>query len=443
MATDRVLPETYGARGDGRTDDQRALVAAADYASHTGLPIVLRDGATYAHSDVWELNGVTVTSLTRTSKLLATNTSSINPKHAVKLTGKGPRLLGVTLQSTWAGGRQDNAESSAVQVDGAEDFRVEDCAVLNAASVGIFSRSASQNGFIMRNVVKNTLADGIHTTDASSNITIGFNDVSNTGDDQISVVSYASYGPVANGIQIIGNRCSNSTARGICVAGGENVEVASNLVKRSRMSGLLILSEMSGGGTLASTDVRMHHNTVLDCATDDGWRAIQVQGRTGQIIVRPSVCDNLVKFTPWAAAEAAAKGGPVYGAALVVWDNVADARVERNSILNSPERGLWFNCDGLSCFGNLVLSPRLPGIHVESSAKGVLRISENEVRGYVDIGIAVGQLSLGTQAGQCKGLIIDRNLLVTNAAGANPIVDQAPTSTRNTVTNNILNGEII
>lgn len=56
-----ITPEQFGARGDGRADDQQALESAMQCASAVGLPLELTEGAVYRFSSQLELpSGLTI-----------------------------------------------------------------------------------------------------------------------------------------------------------------------------------------------------------------------------------------------------------------------------------------------------------------------------------------------------------------------------------------------
>ena len=56
-----ITPEQFGARGDGRADDQQALESAMQCASAAGLPLELTEGAVYRFSSQLELpSGLTI-----------------------------------------------------------------------------------------------------------------------------------------------------------------------------------------------------------------------------------------------------------------------------------------------------------------------------------------------------------------------------------------------
>jgi len=393
-------PETFGAVGDGVADDQRALEATAAEAAKTGRPIALKGGATYAHSGVWELDGVTVYGPTGAATLLATDARSTHPQHAIRLTGNGAKLVGVKVTTTWSGSRQDNPQSASVVIENATNFVVRGCSVSNSASVGIFTRLGSSRGSIQSNYVSDTRADGIHTVDGSRHILIAMNTVWDTGDDCISVVSYLANGAPVEAVQISLNQVSGGMARGIAVVGGTNVAINHNQVFSSRMTGIYVVSEDSFR-THGVDGAFVDQNLIVDCARDDDWKALNAQGRAGHLIFRPRITNNVVRFT--------GTKGKAYFGAIIVWRDVVDALVQGNQVVNSPGRGFTFNCRGLVASGNTVDGAALDGIHLDPDSAGIIRISSNRLSACQSYGIASEPIRLGAEPDACNGLIIEGN----------------------------------
>lgn len=423
-------PEMFGAVGDGVADDQRALQATAADAAKTGRPIALKAGATYAHSGVWELNGVAVYAPMGGATLLATDARSYHPQHAIRLTGDNPQLVGVNVTTTWTGSRQDNPQSAGVVIEKATNYVVRNCRVSKSASVGIFTRLASIRGNIVSNFVSDTLADGIHTVDASRHILVSMNTVWDTGDDCISVVSYVPNGPPVDSVQIALNQVSGGAARGIAVVGGTNVAINHNQVFGARMTGIYVVSEDSYQ-THAVDQASVDQNLIVDCARDDEWKALNVQGRVGYPIFRPRITNNVVRFS-------GSKKTSYFGA-IIVWRDVVEADVQGNQVINSPGRGFTFNCRGLTASGNNVDGAALDGIHIDADSAGIVRISNNRLNGCNNHGIASEPLELSADKGACNGLIIDGNDIATLHNPGNPIDIQAG-GKRLHVRNNTLDG---
>ena len=76
------------------------------------------------------------------------------------------------------------------------------------------------HGTIAHNVVRNTLADGIHNTHGAHDIIIDHNTVRAAGDDMIAVVSYGGEA-LCHDILIVDNDVADQEwGRGISVVGG-------------------------------------------------------------------------------------------------------------------------------------------------------------------------------------------------------------------------------
>lgn len=140
---------------------------------------------------------------------------------------------------------------------------------------------------ILGNRIVRSLSDGIHVTEGSRNGEIAFNDISETGDDHIGLVSY---GPPpgwfgsASGAQIAERRAatvnrdlnvhdnvvSNALwGRGISVVGGERIVIARNTVSGTQMAAGIIVARESSFQTWGSRDVTITGNTVARNQTVD------------------------------------------------------------------------------------------------------------------------------------------------------------------------------
>ena len=113
----------------------------------------------------------------------------------------------------------------------------------------------------------NTLADGIHITDNSKNVTIIGNKGYLTGDDGIAVVSYIGDGGYCEDVTITENHVYNSKARGITSVGGKRITIALNHVISTVSSGLLVNKDLNYN-TYDNIDVIFFGNIVQDAGQE-------------------------------------------------------------------------------------------------------------------------------------------------------------------------------
>jgi polygalacturonase len=171
----------YGASPNGTLDSTEAITEAINVAKFRNLKVFVPAG-TFIHQHL-SLNGVGMAGVGAASILLAPNPED----STIFLRGSRPSLqsLTVKVQSTHRDG-----VNHAIWIERADNFTVDSVTVEGSNAGGIFDEGGS-DGRIVRNNVKDTLADGIHNTDGAHNIVIAGNTVRGTGDDMIAVVSYA------------------------------------------------------------------------------------------------------------------------------------------------------------------------------------------------------------------------------------------------------------
>lgn len=244
----------FGAVADDGVDDLAAIDAAAAAAARQGVPLRVPRG-TFEHSDVVELDGVRLIG-TRGAELRATSTS----RQALVLTGQGAGVQDLRLTTVPVSTRLSTDDSARVHVrPEAQDYRISGTTIEGAASAGIIA--FGNHGVIEGNHVARTLADGIHLTGGSTDVTVRGNVVRDTGDDLIAVVSYEKFGTWAKDILIERNDVSGGLARGITVSGGEDVTVARNRISRTGGAGIFIASE-GNWRTYAVQGLRVVRNSV-------------------------------------------------------------------------------------------------------------------------------------------------------------------------------------
>jgi|GEM_PF-1740102 len=267
----------YGAVGDSATDDRAAIQAALDAAAAAGGICFIPAGI-YSHDSTIRIDGVP---LIGTGTLRSTDTTSSNPFHSIIITGDGAELRGITVATNWSGTRQTNILAHAVLCSAATNFVIEGITVDSSAATGILV-TACEGGQIVNNVIKRTLADGIHLTTVSSNIVVSGNRVSDVGDDGIAVVSYISGGAKTNNVTISDNIVVGGSTRGITVVGGDEVVIIGNMIINSALAGIYIASEASAN-TYGATNISITGNNIDSAGSPSGivMASVRIYGRAG------------------------------------------------------------------------------------------------------------------------------------------------------------------
>lgn len=274
-----------------RARTHAGLVAAIGRARAIGAPVYLQAGV-YRHAGRLDLSGVEVYGDGASTVLSARSDSS-----SAVLVGTGTYLHDVTLTSPRAVRRTRAFSGALVIVRGGHGWRIEDCIFERAASNAIVVEGGG-NGEIRGNIVRDTLSDGVHVTAGASDILIEGNEIVNTGDDMIGLVSYEKAPPYDKRnrrITVRGNRLlGQSWGRGIGVVGGEDIVIESNLVRHTAGAAVYVACERQHStfgvdrvrivdNVLEDVDYRMIHraNVAVYCSRI-GYRVNDVTG-TGNI----------------------------------------------------------------------------------------------------------------------------------------------------------------
>lgn len=277
----RVLtPQLFGAVGDGRTDDTRALRSAiADL--RAGDELYLPPGSTFRHTDTLRLTTAGVT-LAGPGALKATDPQ----RSAVIVQADDVTVRDVTLRlgaETSRLGTFDHMKLTVIRADG---FVAERVHVDGAAAAGVYLWGATD--FVLRDLdVRDTKADGVHVTGPSSDGLVQRPVVQRSGDDGVAVVSYLADGQPVRRVSVESPTVLTTTwGRGVSVVGGEDVRVSDLRVDGSNAAAVYVAREGAPWNTFApvrvsvvgglltrsNTSTTVDHGAVLvyDGRTDAG-----------------------------------------------------------------------------------------------------------------------------------------------------------------------------
>ena len=240
-------------------DRQEELQRLFDQAAETGRRVRLPAGL-YRHSGLLTLRGIEVSGVGSDTVIEGTT----RDLSALVLTGHGAKLSHVklTFRSTT---RSADIQASEVLVRDAHRFEVSDVSIDGGDCAGILMTDAHQ-GTVRNNDIRNTLADSLHVTGASSDIVLHDNTTFHSGDDGIAVVSYERDGGKVHGVEAFRNTViDNVFARGMSVVGGDDVFYHDNMIQCvGEWAGLYIASE-SVFKTFGVGNVRLKNNLVKTC----------------------------------------------------------------------------------------------------------------------------------------------------------------------------------
>lgn len=266
-----VKPETFGAKGDGVTDDSAAIQKALD-SLRAGETLEFAAGKTYAHSTVLRAT-VPDTVLLGHGTLLALNEA----QSSLQIMAANITVSLLTLRVAATTKRWDTPSQMRLylgkEATGARVISVE---VIGSAAAGIFVAGTSD--FALSHVaVQNTRADGIHITGGANKGQITSPVVRSPGDDGVAIVSYKIGALPCHDIVITSpSVLDQKWGRAFSVVGGHDITWRDVLSNGSGCAAIYIAAESEwntygcqritvDGGTLtnSNTNITVDHGAVL------------------------------------------------------------------------------------------------------------------------------------------------------------------------------------
>lgn len=253
----------------------------------------------------------------------ATLSATRSEDQTIVMSGKNSTLVGVTLVGTGTT-RLTTPESTKVEITGI-GVQVLDVSVRGGSSAGLFV-FGGKDVALVGNDVRDTLADGIHTTYGSRNVLVQDNTVTGTGDDLIAVVSYIPDGAISSNVLIRNNNVSgNYWGRGITVVGGADVTITGNTVRGVEKAAGILVGQEDGYNTYGANNVVVSNNTISDISLpnpgnprpETGMAGIDLNTHSGKV-TRVAVLENRLSSVRYSGVRALG--------------NVCQFRIERNTL---------------------------------------------------------------------------------------------------------------
>jgi polygalacturonase len=291
--------ESFGAVGDGVTDDTDALNLAFSEAA-PGSTILIPAGRTYAHNDIVQIL-VPALYITGGGRLLATNEGSsgvwINADRVV--------MENIVLQMKSTTRRWVEYESMKLRLMNSRGIVVRRVRIEGAAAAGIFVGNC-HDYLIDRVVVRNTRADAIHNTEGSSYGTILRPDIYNPGDDGVAFVSYRTDSDLVNNMLLQSPVFRfNSHGRAFSVVGGRDI-IMNDLYSEDTDAAALYIAAEPSFDTYGVSNVKVNGGVFVrsnnNPAVEHGSILIY-NGQPGQTIQNITINNvqsrNTKKSQPW------------------------------------------------------------------------------------------------------------------------------------------------
>lgn len=263
----RVLDvRSFGAVGDGVTDDTRSLRTALAFL-RPGDQLVIPAGRTFRHTDLLELD-VPRVHLTGGGALLATD----EVRSAVWINADDVLVDGgLTFRMGHTSRRWSAYEQAKLRLMGHRGDTLRNINVDGSAAAGILVGSGASD-FLLDNVtVRNTRADGIHMTGGAHDGHVNHPVVSGAGDDSVAVVSYSRDASPCYGLTIDSPISSaNVGGRAFSVVGGHDISYRNVTATASSSAAVYIATEGAPYYTRSTQRITVSGGTLTGSNTDAG-----------------------------------------------------------------------------------------------------------------------------------------------------------------------------
>jgi hypothetical protein len=288
--------KSFGAKGDGVTDDLAAINRALSAARTQNKKLYVPAG-TYLHSAPFSIESQEVFGVGDRSTFLAGD--ALNS--VIYLRGTNPVLRSVShVIQSGSLPRQSTGQQASVAAWECDGFLIDNVTIIGGTSIGILSYgskgTSSAPARITNCRVSDTLADTIHLTYGSEWIVVENCICRNGGDDGIAVVSYIRDEHISNNIVIRNNDVGyNTWGRGIAVVGATDVLIENNTVARTDSAGILVYSEESWQTKgVQRVVVRNNRLTEVGYHIEKQHPAILIGGRRDYLVEDITVVENTI-----------------------------------------------------------------------------------------------------------------------------------------------------
>lgn len=269
---------SFGAVGDGSTDDTRAILRALE-ALQPGEALRFPAGRVFCHTKVL------VVRTPRTHLLGPGSLRAVDERHsALRIEAANVVVDGLTLAMATTTRRWSTPDQHKLVLGGHDGIVVRDVTIQGSAAAGVFCLGSS-NFLLQRVRVSDTRADGIHMTNGSHDGTVEAPVISRSGDDGVAVVSYLDDDKGCRNITVDGPRVVDTTGgRGLSVVGGQNIIYRDIDVTGSFAASVYIACEGGPSVSYPAEGIRVTGGTITGAntaASIDHGAVLVYSGRAG------------------------------------------------------------------------------------------------------------------------------------------------------------------
>jgi len=300
MATTQRDVRSFGAVGDGFTDDQDAIQAALD-SLDPGTTLLFPSGFTFCHSDILRVT-VPGTTLAGGGTIEATNQerAAIWVRDVDNVTIENLNITNIDSDHRWA--EWEQVGLLLMDTDGS---KVNYVRINSSSAAGIQIEHAS-NFRITHVLCEDTWSDAIHMTGGSTDGYVADAEIRRPGDDGVACVSYRTSAPNSDILVERAQVYDQVWGRALSVVGGERITYRDIRTERSAAAAIYIACE-GNYDTWGVSDILIEGAEIIEANTgapDPDHGAVMIyNGNDGQTLTDITLRDIQVTNTDDAATK--------------------------------------------------------------------------------------------------------------------------------------------
>lgn len=270
-----ISVKSYGAIGDGVTDDTAAIVSAIA-ALTTGSGLFFPAG-TYNITSMVTCSKSDIIVYGNNATIFKGFSTPAGNNATISFTGSNVIVYGLYFEQTVI----DRTATGIFLRAAGDNILIRDCTFANAENMNIYIVGAATHIKVANNTFKDSKGDGVHICGGSKYVEVIGNVMNGLGDDGISCVWYSTEDEQVQYVNIVGNFYYNGDGRGINISSGKDVTISSNYIHTTAVSGL---SVAVWDRTDFSENISIVGNTIRNAGGGTGYHGMVLSAIKNSVV---------------------------------------------------------------------------------------------------------------------------------------------------------------
>ena len=258
---------SFGAKGDGVSDDTTAIVKAFNVLQQDGGGVLSFGNGKYVFSGLLKIKGLKNSTIDFSGATLLNREQkgSFHFDHCDNLTIHGGILTYREMPS-----HQQTNDQHPLYITAGNNIRVDNVHILGSPFMGI-AINGCRYIWVVNCRIERTMRDGLHFVFSSDIVCTG-NQISHTTDDALALIDYGHEEAVRLERAVVSNNIIYNCRQGLVCVGGHDIIFSNNHVQRTTFSGCQITTNdrfnAHGRGVCNASRVKVLGNRFIESGAD-------------------------------------------------------------------------------------------------------------------------------------------------------------------------------